>query len=225
MTGKVADVVMVVRNGAQIARKYQPVVSNPSTQAQVSARARLKLMSQLAAVVGRGLGFRRSGLISARNLFIRANYPLSTFSLGQASVEMTSLDLSGGVVSLPNVNTPPRASNTLEFALQSSPSTIDGVIYVIVETGADNHFSFVESLEVTTPGTDGHYGGSTNSVPSSLGGYIYAYSYRFLSSAARARYEDLVASGTSGVLEAIRLMNESEVELSRTSAVAFTAVN
>lgn len=225
MTGKLADVVMVVRNGAQVARKYQPIVANPSTPAQVAARARLKLMSQLAEVVGRGLGFRRSGLVSARNQFVSANYASSTYANTQASIDMLSLDLSGGVITIPNLSTPLRASNVVEFALTSSPVGLDGVVYVVIETGADNRFSYVTTVEVTEPGLDGHYGGSTAAVPSSLGGYIYAYGFRFLSSAARARFGSLMSSSGSGVLEVLRSLDESEVELTRTSAIAFTAVN
>lgn len=225
MTGKVADVVMVVRNGAQIARKYQPVVSNPSTPAQVGARARLKLMSQLAAVVSFGLGFRREGLVSARNLFVRANYPASSYNNGQASINMAALDLSGGVLSLPAVQTPLRASNNLEFSLVQSPVGLDGVIYAIIETGLDNHFAFVRRLEVEEAGDDGHYGGSISDVPSNVGGYIYAYGYRFTSETARARYQDIIASGAQGVLDVILASDPADVELTRTAGVAFTAVN
>lgn len=225
MTGKLADVVMVVRNGAQVARKYQPVVANPSTPAQVAARARMKLMSQLAEVVGRGLGFRRSGLVSARNQFVSANYASSSYAGDQASIDMLALDLSGGVISIPGVRTPARASNVVEFALASSPVGLDGVIYVLVETGADNRFSYVTSVEVTEPGLDGHYGGSTTAVPSALGGYIYAYGFRFLSSSARAKFGMLMSSSGNGVLAVLRSFDETEVELTRTTAIAFTAVN
>lgn len=225
MTGKVADVVMVVRNGAQIARKYQPIVSNPSSPAQVAARARLKLLSQLAAVVGRGLGFRRSGLVSARNQFVRANYPASSYDNSKASIAMLSLDLSGGSISIPNVTTPPRASNILEYSLATSPQPIDGVIYCIIEKGNDNEFAFAHSEVVTEKGNDGHYGSSVSFISSAVGGYIYAYGFRFLSSRARALYENLVAENSNGVLDVIRSVDESELELTRTTAVAFSAVN
>ena len=44
-TGKLGASVFAISGGEQIVRQYNPVVSNPNTDAQVAQRAKLKLMS------------------------------------------------------------------------------------------------------------------------------------------------------------------------------------
>lgn len=49
--GKVGSVVMRVRDGKQIASEYQPVVSNPKSEAQTLQRARINLAGRLSHVI------------------------------------------------------------------------------------------------------------------------------------------------------------------------------
>ena len=103
MTGKVADVVMSVRNGEQIARKYQPIVTNPNTPAQVEARAKLKLMSQLSAVMASVIAIPRKGNVSSRNGFVKKNYQSLTYASQQADIALANVQLTDSVVAMPSI--------------------------------------------------------------------------------------------------------------------------
>ena len=71
-TGRVGGSVFCINRGTTIERQYQPVVSNPSTALQVEQRAKMKLASQLSAILAPELGaFGRDGMQSSRNLFVK----------------------------------------------------------------------------------------------------------------------------------------------------------
>lgn len=71
-SGKMGASVFAVRNGIQVVRQYQGVVSNPKSVAQVEQRAKLKLTSQVAAALAPViLGFRSLDAgVSQRNAFV-----------------------------------------------------------------------------------------------------------------------------------------------------------
>lgn len=62
-SGKVGNVVYAVTNGIQVARVYQPVVSNPKSQAQMLQRAKCNLVARLSTITPKGalLGLGNSG--------------------------------------------------------------------------------------------------------------------------------------------------------------------
>lgn len=92
-TGKLGSSVFAISGGEQIVREYNPNVSNPSTDAQVAQRAKLKLMSQLAASLSSALAFRKNGLVSARNQFVSKNIALCSFENDKADVDVTGISL------------------------------------------------------------------------------------------------------------------------------------
>ena len=102
-SGRVAGSVFAVRFGEVIERAYNPIVSNPNTPAQVEARAKLKLMSQLSAVMAPVIAMPRQGAVSARNIFTRENYQSATFTDGNADIAITSVKLTKSVVALPQL--------------------------------------------------------------------------------------------------------------------------
>lgn len=92
-TGKLGSSVFAISGGEQIVREYNPNVSNPSTDAQVAQRAKLKLMSQIAASLSPALAFKKDGLVSARNQFVSKNIALCSFENDKADVDVTSISL------------------------------------------------------------------------------------------------------------------------------------
>lgn len=59
LSGKMGNAVFRARSGQQVVTQYNPIVSNPNTEAQQNGRARFKLVSQLAVVFApylRGFG-------------------------------------------------------------------------------------------------------------------------------------------------------------------------
>ncbi len=93
LSGKMGNVVFRQRRGQTVASQYQPVVANPHTEGQNAARAKFKLMSQLAAIMERGIGTMgvteraARGKETPRNRFFQLNYPLVVTRENQNEVE------------------------------------------------------------------------------------------------------------------------------------------
>lgn len=82
LSGKMGSAVFRQSGGKTIASQYQPIVKNPNSEGQQSARAAFKLMSQLAAVMKDGFGTMgindrpARARMSQRNAFFKLNYEL-----------------------------------------------------------------------------------------------------------------------------------------------------
>ena len=98
------------RQGETIATQYQPVVTNPNTDAQQDSRVAFKLMSQLAAIMAPALGSlavlsrpARKGRPSQRNAFFAQNYGLvetrDTETGKRATIPMEQLQLTTSFIS------------------------------------------------------------------------------------------------------------------------------
>lgn len=110
LSGKVGSMVFRQRQGETIATQYQPIVTNPNTDAQQGSRVAFKLMSQLAAIMAPTLGSMavlsrpaRKGRPSQRNAFFQQNYGLvtteDTESGKRASIPMEQLQLTSSFIS------------------------------------------------------------------------------------------------------------------------------
>ena len=145
MTGKVADVVMCVRNGEQIARKYQPIVSNPKSVKQTQNRAKLKLASQLSAVFAPVIAIPRKGTVSPRNLFVKENYRALSYVDNQAQVTLTDIKLTKSVVSLYVLNVT-RSGSNLNYGLATQYSTdLSRVVYCFFAKMTVNTLRYMKS--------------------------------------------------------------------------------
>lgn len=227
MTGKLADVVMVVRNGAQVARKYQPIVTNPSTQAQVAVRSRLKLMSQIGQVMGPVIAIPREGTVSARNLFIKQNFPLSTYSDNKATIDLNKIQLTRSVVGLPPVYLT-RATNGITATLTTTgygPYTASRVVYVMFAKGTNQKLRFVTSSVVSEAGESGGFITQLPAVTSEV--VVYAYAVRDNTDAARAAFGNMVTPSAEQVASLLvsRVLTESDVTLSETRGDTLEAAN
>lgn len=221
MKGKVADVVMAVRNGEQIVRKYQPIVSNPKTEAQVATRAKLKLLSQLSTVMAPVIAIRRQGPMSSRNLFTKSNYKLTSYAGNIANIELTSVQLTKSVVALPNVSAT-RSGSAVNVEL-SAPMNIDRIVYAFFSKQSDNTLRFVDSKVVTDPGTNKTFAaeitvGSANAI-------VYAYGVRDNTETARVTFGNMQVVTAETVAKVItsRVLLESDVTLTETRATEVAA--
>lgn len=103
LSGKMGSAVFRQSRGQTIVSQYQPHVNNPKTEAQSEARAKFKLMSQLAAVMQSGYGTMSvndrpaRGRETSRNRFVQLNHKLVTTSKSTegivASIPMEQLQL------------------------------------------------------------------------------------------------------------------------------------
>lgn len=225
MTGKLADTVMSVRNGEQIARKYQPIVFNPSTAAQIAQRAKLKLMSQLSAVMAPVIAIRRQGPVSSRNLFTKKNFGALTYAADTASVDLTQIQLTSSVVALPAITTS-RTGSVLTVALDTAQSLgLDRVCYAAFRKQSDGKLRFLAapvipaSVENVSFSTEIQMGGQTAEV------VVYAYGVRDNTEAARVIFGDMEAPLTTDVARLVTtsVLTETDVTLTETVAVQSVA--
>lgn len=220
MTGKLADTVMSVRNGEQIARKYQPVVFNPSTPAQIATRAKLKLMSQLSSVMAPVIAIPREGSVSPRNLFVKSNYGLATFAENQADITLTSVQLTRSVVALPEValsNYGETIRASLDVSVSGGALDVNRVVYCEFVKQADGKLRYVASQVVSEKGTNGDY--PTTSLPLAVGEVVVlGYGVRDNTENARAVFGNMQAVQAETVAKLIvtRTLTETDITLSET---------
>ena len=217
MKGKVADVVMSVRNGNQIVRKYQPMVYNPSTAGQVAARAKLKLISQLSASMGSVIAIPREGIVSPRNLFTKVNFPAVSFIDSAdpqvASVDLSAIKITKSSVYLPNLTATVADSNAT-IALASSSTDIDRMVYNIFTVTSTNELRRFTSVVVS----EGPTFSTTVAYNPALKYVVYAYGIRLNSDAARARFDNMTVGSATLVASLItsRVLTESDITLTET---------
>lgn len=149
--GKIGSIVFSTSGGYTIAREYNPHVANPSTQAQVNQRARMKLMSQLSAALSPVIAMTKDGLTSRRNKFVKKNFDASYALNGTAQITYENVQLTEGSTGLPQVV----ASAFLgpwggpAVYLASPPSAnITRVVYCFFEKTQENRLSLITSIVV-----------------------------------------------------------------------------
>lgn len=222
MTGKLAGRVYAVRNGEQIIRERPFKIFNPNTMNQVNARARLKMLSQISAVVGNVIPLPRIGSVTPRNRFVKINYQLSSASNGTASIPLSDLKLTTGAVGLPYLTaTQGQGSITVALASVAAPN-INRVVYVFLQPGDDNVIRFRDSLVVErTPGSGTFE--ATASV-SGAGTVILAYGVIDNSENARVVYGDVHALTAQALANLIstRTLTDKDITLTETRGVQVT---
>lgn len=91
--GKKAGIVTYRVGDTWLAREYVPNPANPKTERQVQQRAKIKLLSQIAAVFRPIIAIFPSSGKSSRAIFARLNYPKITASGTTAEIDYTSVSL------------------------------------------------------------------------------------------------------------------------------------
>lgn len=215
-SGKLGASVFAISGGEQIVRQYNPKVSNPQTDAQVEQRAKLKLMSQLAADVSQSIGFQKQGLVSARNQFISANIGNCTFENGEATIEVAGLDLTGGSVKIP---VPAFSGENGVQLSAAAPASVNAVLYAVYEQGTDNQLQLVGQKIVSVAGEGNHF-------PTTIehgNGFLVIYAYGILNNgnASKISYEDYTANlaQSDAVLSYVRSVVVRGGTLSATAGV------
>lgn len=195
-SGKLGASVFSVNSGKQIVRQYQPVVANPSTTAQVNQRARLKLMSQLAAALAPVIVIPKEGMVSARNRFISRNMDSVIATDGEAQVTYENLQITAGNVGLPAISAE-RADGTgaISVHLSIAPSgDVSRVVYALYKK-TQGQMEYVGSRVITTRGENNNFPAS---FPATTGDIIlFAYGMKDANSKASAKFANYnVASAT-----------------------------
>ena len=223
MTGKLADTVMSVRNGEQLARKYQPIVFNPSTPAQIAQRAKLKFLSQLSAVMAPVIAMRRLGPVSSRNIFTKKNFPSVSYSDNTASMTLVNIDLTGGITALPAVTATREGGNVTVELASGAANIVDRVVYAVFSKEADDKLRLKESFVVSEPGTGSKFSGTFYGGTAPL--LILAYGVRDNNENARAIFGNLEAPTAETVAKLVvtSTLTESDITLTETQGIELAA--
>ncbi len=186
-SGKVGESVWAVSGGVQIVRPYNPNVSNPQTPAQVEQRAKMKLMTQLAAAFAPALGFKKKGLVSARNQFVSANISKCSYDAGTADINLLDIDLTGGNAGLPTIEATMGENGVVSAAMTgSAQGYADRVVYAAAVVDENDKVVITDVKIVETAGAG-------NTFPTTLqtgtdSAFIYAYGIKFNGSSETAKY-------------------------------------
>lgn len=218
-TGKLGNQVFAVRSGEQIVRQYNPVVANPQTAAQVQTRSKLKLASQLAAVVAPAIAIPADGLKTKRNEFISRNYPSISYHDDQAQMSMEALELTKGTSWLPAVNaTRFPEDHDIECALQESVYEVyDYVVWVLVTKNTDGSLVLMKQVQVAITEAAGTAEVAFPETEKQC--FIYAYGIRANNDESRAKYAELLSEGSTNIVSLATSRNAvlGNVTFSRTS--------
>lgn len=212
-----------IRFGETIERAWNPIVANPSTDAQVEARAKLKLISQLAAVLGADIAIPRQGAQSSRNLFVRKNYPLLSFSNLQAEIDLNRVQLTSSTIGLPSV-VATRTEGEIRVEMGAIPSEISRVVYVGLVKRNDGTLAVLGTTVVSNPGTPA--AAFLGTLPYSAGEVVVlAYGVRDNTEYARATFGNIQAVTAEAIAKLIvsRTLLENDVTLTETVGVTLQA--
>lgn len=200
-TGKLGSMVYSVRNGQQIVRQYNPIVANPSTAAQVEARSKMKLMSQLAAIVAPVIAINSEGLKSKRNLFISRNYPLAGYDDNAAQIDMAGVQLTKSNTAFPDFEVDRSGGASIAVHLSENAANLfDRVIYCAVISQSDGSLRLWDDVLVTEAGSGGLFPATLPYTPNAIA--VYGYGIRANNDDAKAAYANL-KSGDAGKLAEI----------------------
>lgn len=149
-TGKVGGLVYATTGGEQIVREYNPNVANPSTEAQVNARAKMKLLSQLSSTLSPVIAMTKDGLTSKRNKFTSKNYNFAIAANGVAQVSYENLQLTEGNLALPQI-AGSIADGYMAVYFATNPSlNINRVVWACFRKTDDNNLELVKSAIIST---------------------------------------------------------------------------
>lgn len=194
-TGKIGNIVTSQVGGQTIAREYQPNVSNPSTQAQTDQRAKMKLMSQIAASLAPVIAIPKEGLKSSRNLFIKKNFGSAMASNGVAQITYENLQLTNGNAGIPALYVKRSAEDgiTVKFS-ERCDASVTRVVYILYKKTSEATLQYVQSIIVDVAGADGNFPGALLYTTGDI--VVFAYGMKDLNAKASAQFSDYsVANG------------------------------
>lgn len=189
VVGKIGAVVYSTNAGQIIAREYNPNVANPSTAKQVNQRAKLKLMSQLAATLAPVIVIPKEGLKSSRNLFIKKNMGNAYAENGMAQITYENVQLTNGRAGIPGIVATRSQQSGISISLEErADAAISRVVYIMYKKTSENTLQYVQSVIAEAAGAEGTFPATLVYCEGDLA--LFAYGMKDLNSKATAKYDD-----------------------------------
>lgn len=224
MTGKLADTVLAVRNGEQIARKYQPVVFNPGTPAQVAVRAKMKLMSQLSANMAPYIAIPREGAVSSRNLFTKVNFQSAEYTNNTANIDLNNVQLTQSAVGIPSLAVSRETDKVVAYINSSVETGFSRVVYVAFIKG-DNDSLIPAGSVIVEKSPDTTF--NTDDLPFTTASLlVLAYGIRDNNNNATTIFGNLTAPSAEDVAKLVttRTLGTADITMSKTVGATLAAV-
>lgn len=219
-SGKLGSVVYAVNSGVQIAREYQPKVTNPNTEAQQDTRARFKLMSQLSAVMGDVIAIKKDGLKTARNQFQSINFENVTYDNGDAQINLNQVQLTKSNISMVDFSADRADPRVIALSLNTdSHNILDRVVYVAFVKEQDASLVQYGSV-VALPGDNGLFEADLQGTDKSI--VIYAYGIKDKDASATTKFGNLIAPNAEQVAKLLVSSTENMNAVSLTQTKALT---
>lgn len=216
-TGKLGSSVFSVNSGTQIVRQYQPNVANPNTEAQVDQRAKLKLLSQLAASMAPVIVIPKDGLKTSRNQFIAKNFRHASAENGVAQITIENVQLTNGNAGLPGIvaSRAPESGVSISLA-ERADGAISRVVYIMYVKTSENTLQYVQSVICEAAGSAGTFPATLVYMTGDL--VLFAYGMKDLSAKASASYTDLNAQNGQDIasLMVSRSINYNDFQFTQT---------
>lgn len=224
ISGKIGSVVFSTSGGETISREYNPHVANPSTQAQVNQRARMKLMSQLSAALAPVIAIPKQGLVSSRNAFTKLNFGASYATNGTAQITYENVQLTNGNAGLPSIvaTRAQESGITIQLA-ENASNAVDRVVYILYRKTSEQTLQLVQSIVVESAGVSGTFIGSMVYTEGDL--VFYAYGMKDLNANASAAYGNMAVANAVDVarLVATRKVDSSSYQFTQTRGATMYA--
>ena len=197
-SGKFGSSVFAISGGKQIVRQYNPSPANPSTEAQVGQRAKLKLLSQLSGQLASVIAIPKQGLVSARNRFVSVNYPQTTWDEDEAQLLAENIKLTASARAMSNISVT-ASGNAIHVALTNADdyALYDKVCFVSLNVNAGGVQVVQVKLSDNTSGEDMDKGDDEC--------VVLAYGIIDSEGAAKGVYEDITAADSTAKIVTSRL--------------------
>lgn len=205
--GRVGDEIYSVYRGVKVVKQAPASVANPQTEKQVAQRARMKLMTQLAAAMAPAILFKAEGTVSARNKFVSYNFGQSYYSGDKASVIMENIQLADSNTGIPAVLADRSSGDKIVVNLAAAPTeSVVAVVYAIFRKTDEGNLELFGMKTVEDAGEQGNFPGEFRYSTGEL--MIFAVGIMATTNSAKATYYNLsVAAGvdTASLLNQINL--------------------
>lgn len=191
MQGKYGNAVFRVRRGTQVMAAYNPVVDNPNTKKQINARARFKLVSQLASIYAPIIAIPREGAVTSRNLFTKRNFRFTTAFDSQANISLPEVQLTASNREMPAFSVSRSAGTEILVGLQQ-PATFSRVVYAVVAKNANENLRvFASTVVENSAAIPNTFAAKLPYTAEAI--VVYAYGINDSNEAARAAFGELHA--------------------------------
>lgn len=208
---------MAVRNGVQIARRYNPYPENPKSEAQAEVRAKFKMLGQLGKLLQGQIAIPKDGLISSRNRFLKINYPAVTYADDTATIVDTAIQLTDGLVPLGAISAARTESAIQARLVEARPANyFSRVVYVFYSLKGDTMI-YQGSSVATEPGSNNYWNVSHTPIDGKV--LILAYGMNDKSAVAREAFSNLETPTAEAIARVIasRAITVADVDFTTTN--------